>query len=55
MLRWTAGVGAIEEAFGLLAEVTHAIQQWADHYSIDLGEQSEGFFDRAYAGGPPQH
>jgi hypothetical protein len=32
-------------------EVTHAIQQWADHYSIDLGEQSEGFYDRAYAGG----
>jgi hypothetical protein len=31
-------------------EVTHAIQQWADHYSIDLGEQSEQYFDRTYAG-----
>jgi hypothetical protein len=30
--------------------VTHAIQQWTDHDSIDLGAQSEQYFDRLYAG-----
>jgi hypothetical protein len=24
--------------------------QWADHYSIDLGPQSEQYLDRVYAG-----